>query len=92
MRTRTKITLIFDNFSQSLIVCQIITSKFHSVFADCRRLRKIVNDSAHIFHKLLKIVCPIVKDCVRLVLVLTTRSLRLILHKQITVVIIIYHS
>ena len=79
-RTRKRITLIFDNFPQTLTFCEIFTSKFHSVYTDCQRLWEIVKDLAHTFRKLLKIACPIVKNWVRLVLVLATHSLRLILH------------
>ena len=78
--TRMRITLIFNNFPQSLTFCEIFTSKFHSVYVDCRRLWEIVKDSACTFCKLLKIACLIVKDCLHLVLILATHSLRLILH------------
>ena len=61
-RTRITGTLIFDNFPQSSTFCEIFTSKFCSVYTDCRRLQEIVKDLAHTFHKLLKIACPIVKD------------------------------
>ena len=80
-RTRTRVTLIFDNFPQSLTFCEILTSKFHSVYMDCQRLWEIVKDLAFTFRKLLKIACPIVKDCI--CLVLATRSLRLILHETV---------
>ena len=81
-RTRTRITLILYNFPESSTFCEIFTFKFRSVYVDCQRLWEIVKDSACTFRKLLKIACPIVKDWVRLVLVLVTRSLRLILHYQ----------
>ena len=81
IRMRMRITLIFDNFPQYLTFCKIFTSKFHSVYTDCRRLLEIVKDSACTFRKLLKIACPIVKDGVSLVLVLATHFLRLILHQ-----------
>ena len=60
--TRTRITLIFDNFPQSSTFCEIFTSKFHSVYADCRRLCKIVKDSAHFW----QIVEDYMSDCQRL--------------------------
>ena len=121
---------IFDNFPQSLTFCEIFTSKFHSVYMDCRRLRKLskigrapvadlgfprgggansrgggaptydfakFSQKLHEFERIwtpggtrpkfyyvdlplgtLKIAYLIFKDCVHLVL--TTHSLRLILH------------
>ena len=77
---RMRITLIFDNFPQTLTFCEIFTSKFHSVY---RGLSKIMGNCQRFgthFRKSLKIACPIVKNWVRLVLVLATHSLRLILH------------
>ena len=81
-RTRTRITLIFDNFPQSSTFCDIFTSTFHSVYMDCLRLWKIVKDLARTFRKILKIACPIVKDYVHLILGFVTHSLHLILHSS----------
>ena len=49
-RTRMRITLILYNFPESSTFCEIFTFKFHSVYADCRRLREIVQDSAINFY------------------------------------------
>ena len=57
-----------------------ILRDFHSVYVDCWRLQEIVKDLAYTFQKLLKIACPIVKNCIRLILILATHSLCLILH------------
>ena len=80
MNTATSKLSVSSESYYTVAFCKIFTSKFHSVYTDCRRLWEIVKDSACTFRKLLKIACPIVKDCVSLVLVLATHSLRLILH------------
>ena len=49
-RTRTRITLILYNFPESSTFCEIFTFKFRSVYADCQRLREIVQDSAINFY------------------------------------------
>ena len=49
-RTRMRITLILYNFPESSTFCEIFTFKFRSVYADCQRLREIVQDSAINFY------------------------------------------
>ena len=56
-------------FSSIFDILRDFTFKFCSVYADCRRLREIVTHFSQI-----------VQDCIRLVLVLATHSLRLIIH------------
>ena len=60
---RMRITLIFDNFPQTLTFCEIFTSKFHSVY---RGLSKIMGNCQRFGTHFSQIVEDCVSDCQKL--------------------------